>query len=150
MPSSKTSFAEIYAWNGVILSSVAIAWGLHVATFHGFVNPLTAIGSTVFGVGFLLLIMQSSAVRTFVDFTAPAFTAAKLPKRVRFAILKLWPMSILTRIFCHFFFTWWWLLMGISVLMDMSVIQDVRYTMYFGLAALHADRLVRIIQWMRK
>lgn len=150
MASYKPAFAEVYAWNEPVLSTVAIAWGVFIATFQGGFGPLTIIGGVTAAFGIALLCVQSARIRTFIDFTAPAFTATHSPKSLRSLILKMWPMSIIIRILCHFFFTWWWLVLGVSVAYGMSLVADVRFILYIGFSILHGDRLVRIVQWMRK
>lgn len=150
MSTENKSFSEIYAWNETTLAMVAIGWGVFISTFHEMSEPLVVIGIVVASVGLPLLIVQATFVRTFIDLTAPVFTASRSPKFIVPFILKMWPMSVIIRTVSHFLFTWWWLVIGVSVWYGAYQPQDVRFVMYLGFAFLHADRLIRIIQWMRK
>lgn len=150
MPSSKPSYAEIYAWNEPVLSIVAVAWGLYIAFFFDRFVPSTVLGIVISIFGLALLCVQSPTVRLFIDFTAPAFTATRSPKFLRPYILKIWPMSVIVRIICHFFFTWWWAVLSVSIASEANEMHDVRFVLYAGFSLMHADRLTRIIQWMRK
>lgn len=158
MASEQPDFVEVYAWNEPVLSVVSIVWGTYISSYGmGFTSSaghrdtyLLVIGIVVIFFGAILFLVQSSRLRTFVDFTLPVYLISVSPRSVRPFILRMWPASTTTRTVSHFFFCWWWMLCGIAVLRGMSDINDSRFILYIGFSLLHFDRLVRIIQWMRK
>lgn len=149
-----TREVEIYAWNETILSIYAIGWSLFVTFFHSEGSILSArliIGAVIAGTGLsLLLVQQMVGLRTFLDFTIPRYVLKLSPRSWAPFIIKLWPASAAIRLWDHFWFTVWWLLMGIAVLLRLNDVSDVRFLAYFVIALLHFDRLLRLIQWMRQ
>ena len=149
----KPAFVEIYAWNEPVLSTTAIVWGVYLAILplsdvHFGVRMFIGIWVALWGL--LLLLVQSSTLRTFLDYTILSRIALYAPKSFRSHVLKTWPLSISIRVLSHFFFCWWWALCCVSVLYGIENLADSRFALYLGFSLLHFDRLVRIIQWMRK
>ena len=62
----------------------------------------------------------------------------------------MWPTSSLLRICIHFFFLAWWILLAIAVLRTLDELNDVRMVDYVTVAALHFDRMFRIVQGARR
>lgn len=145
---------EIYAWNETILATYAILWALFVTLFpfEGVIlSARTIIGAMIAGAGLSLLLVQDVfRLRTFLDYTVPRYAIKALPRFCTPFLLRLWPASTTIRLWDHFWFTVWWLLMGLAVLLRIDDVTDVRFLAYFVLALLHFDRLLRLIQWMRQ
>lgn len=147
------------------MGGVAVGWGLFLVIFgweSWILDARAVIGFFVASGGLALLLMQSEQLRTFIDFRLP-WLAFKFSLGIvressqghwlalvwRRWLLRMWPASTLIRLWTHFFFTVWWILMGVGVCLSLDAIEDVRLVFYFGWALLHFDRLMRLIQWVR-
>jgi hypothetical protein len=151
--SKQPIMVEVYAWNEVILALIGLGWSTFIAAFQ--FEPSITDGRLILGLivgsgALALLLVQNGWLKTLLDFTIPVRIARYLPRPLAMRYIKLWPTSAIIRVNTHFWFALWWALLGTAISLNIHQLEDVRLVFYFGLAAFHFDRLMRLLFWLRQ
>lgn len=148
----KTVLIELSERTEILLSLYAVAWAIFLILFD-FEDSIQS-GRYIVGLwigfwGLLLLLIQWRRLRIHGDYATAGALLHFTPNRWAPWLVRIWPASVLLRLWLHFWFTVWWLLMAHVVTRHLDSIDDIRLLAYVLVALLHFDKFLRLLQGRR-
>lgn len=145
----KTILVELSERTEILLCLYAVGWSIFIALFQ-YEDSITSgryvLGLWIGGWAVLLTLAQWKRLRVRVDYTAATLLLRWTPNAWAPHVVRIWPLSIMARLWLNFWFTVWWLLMAFAVLRTLDNIDDIRLLAYVLVALLHFDRFLRLLQ----